>query len=51
LREQDPDIDRTVAEWRVRFDDEIRSAVAYAKEQPFPDIEALLDGVYQPVPR
>nr|AKT74257.1 TxnB3 [Streptomyces bottropensis] len=51
LREQEPDIDRTVAEWRARFGDEIQSAVAYAKEQPFPDTEALLDGAYQPVLR
>ncbi|WP_066947993.1 thiamine pyrophosphate-dependent dehydrogenase E1 component subunit alpha [Streptomyces lushanensis] len=51
LREQDPGIDRTVAEWRALFGDEIRGAIAYAKEQPFPDVAALLDGAYQPVPR
>ncbi|WP_217161463.1 thiamine pyrophosphate-dependent dehydrogenase E1 component subunit alpha [Streptomyces sp. AC512_CC834] len=51
LREQHPDIDRTVAEWSAQYGDEIQRAVAYAKEQPFPDVDALLDGAYQPVPR
>ncbi len=51
LRDRDPGIDRTVADWREQCREEIRDAVAHARQQPFPDVEALLDGAYQPVPR
>lgn len=49
LREEEPDIDTAVAEWRARFEAEIRATVARAKELPFPSVDGLLDGAYLPV--
>jgi TPP-dependent pyruvate/acetoin dehydrogenase alpha subunit len=51
LREEEPQIDTAVADWRTQFETEIREAVAEAKTLPFPSVDSLLDGAYLPLAR